>query len=95
MLQAAEKEDPVAVELLQRCSQLVAEQVSAAAARISEGGAVKAVFIGGLIDHETVYQRILQETLLKVAPSVEVCAPDRSPVEGAILMARQLQTSAG
>jgi N-acetylglucosamine kinase len=93
VLQAAEKNDPVAVEILQSCSTLVAEQVSAGASRISEGNTVKVVFIGGLIDHETVYAGILRETILKASPGVEVSSPDRSPVEGAILMARQLYTT--
>jgi N-acetylglucosamine kinase-like BadF-type ATPase len=94
VLQAAEKNDPVSVQVLQSCSALVAEQVSAAADRIREGETVKVVFIGGLIDHETVYAGILRKTILEIAPGIEVCAPDKSPVEGAILMARHLLTTA-
>jgi N-acetylglucosamine kinase-like BadF-type ATPase len=94
VLQAAEKNDPVSVQILQSCSALVAEQVSAAADRIREGETVKVVFIGGLIDHETVYAGILRKTILEIAPGIEVCAPDKSPVEGAILMARHLLTTA-
>jgi len=93
VLQAAEKGDSIALQILQDSSALVAEQVSAAAKRIKEGETTKVVFVGGLIDHQTVYAGILRNAILKIAPGVEVSVPDRSPVEGAILMARQLLTT--
>ncbi|MGB6647069.1 MAG: BadF/BadG/BcrA/BcrD ATPase family protein [Bacteroidota bacterium] len=93
VLQAAEKNDPVSIRILQDSSALVAEQVLAAAKRIQEGETAKVVFVGGLIDHETVYAGILRETLRKTAPGIDVQPPDSSPVEGAILMARQLLTT--
>jgi len=55
---------------------------------------VGVVFVGGLIDHDTVYARLLRETLMELLPSAEVRPALHPPVGGAVLMAlQQLQRS--
>jgi hypothetical protein len=48
------------------------------------------VFVGGLIDHECVYARILREAVLVLSSAVRVCPPQESPAFGAVLLAKQL-----
>ncbi|MCK5572544.1 MAG: hypothetical protein KAJ12_07275 [Bacteroidetes bacterium] len=93
VLQAAEKGDPVSLGILRTASSHVGEQIAATTKRIDDTHKVRVVFVGGLIDHDTVYSAILRDTILNAIPGVEICPPERTPVEGAVLMAQQLLTT--
>ena len=47
------------------------------------------VFIGGLIDHDTVYARILREKISAKWPPAKILAPMYPPVRGALILAQQ------
>jgi hypothetical protein len=55
-------------------------------------GAVGVVFIGGLIDHDTVYARILRQTILARVPAAEVRPALYPPVRGALILAQHIQS---
>jgi N-acetylglucosamine kinase-like BadF-type ATPase len=95
VLQAAGEGDPVSLDILKRASALVSQQVAAATKRINDAHKVRVVFVGGLIDHDTVYSAILRDTILNTIPDIEICPPERTPVEGAVLMAQQLLSKKG
>ena len=43
--------------------------------------------IGGLVDHDTVYARMLAAEVRKTSPRIEIRMPLHGPVHGAILIA--------
>jgi hypothetical protein len=54
---------------------------------IDDGARVGVVLAGGLLEHDTIYARILRERLASRFPRVEVRAALAPPIEGAVLMA--------
>jgi N-acetylglucosamine kinase-like BadF-type ATPase len=90
VLDACEAGDGSARFILERAADLLIEQLSAAASHVETEAEIGVVFLGGLIDHDTVYGRILAERLRAAVPRAKVHQPERSPSEGAVLMARAL-----
>ncbi len=84
VMKAAEAGDGAALAIFRRGAALLAEQVAVRLPRIG------VVFVGGLIDHESVYAGILREAILALSPAVEVHAPRDGPATGAVLLAREL-----
>jgi N-acetylglucosamine kinase-like BadF-type ATPase len=94
VLRAAGEKDPAALVILRRAASHLADQLNAMVRAMGSKSTVGVVFIGGLIDHDTVYARLLRETLLALVPSAEVRPALHPPVGGAVLMAlQQLQRS--
>jgi N-acetylglucosamine kinase-like BadF-type ATPase len=90
VMQAAEKGDPVALGIFRRGADYLAEQVGVLIRAFSGIQEIRIVFVGGLIDHECVYARVLREAVLALSSAVRVCPPQESPAFGAVLLARQL-----
>ncbi len=88
VLETAERGDGVSRDILVRGSELLAGQVAAMAARLHGDKPVGVVFVGGLIDHDTLYARMVHDALGRHAPGVQVASPMLTPAEGAVLMAR-------
>jgi glucosamine kinase len=89
-MQAAEKGDPAARGIFKRGADALAEQVRVLVRAFAGIQEIRIVFVGGLIDHECVYARILRDALLALSSAVRVCPPQESPAFGAVLLARQL-----
>ena len=87
VLEAAEAADPVALEILTRASRDLAVQIVSAVERLGLKGGTGIVMIGGLIDHESVYSRMLQSEIRKSSPAVDFPAPLNGPAHGALLLA--------
>jgi len=90
VLDACERGDALARSILERGADLLAGQLAVAAGRIQARGEVGVVFLGGLIDHDTIYAHILAERLAETGARLRIQAAELSPVEGAVLMARSL-----
>ena len=90
VLEACEGGDPLARSILSRASDLLLGQLTAAAGRIASEGEVGVVFLGGLIDHETAYARMLAERLATAGTRLRLQKAELPPADGAILMARAL-----
>jgi N-acetylglucosamine kinase-like BadF-type ATPase len=94
VLRAAGEKDPAALRILRRAASHLADQLKAMVRAMGSQSKVGVVFIGGLIDHDTVYERLLRETITELVPSADVCPALHPPVGGAVLMAlSQLQRS--
>jgi glucosamine kinase len=89
VLNAATEGDPAAVQILESAARQLAETLAALVARMPEVSPVGVVFIGGLIDHDTPYARVLAGAISRYVPGAEVVPTLYPPVKGAIIMAQQ------
>jgi glucosamine kinase len=87
VLDAAEAGDPVALRILGLAAREFSVQVVTAVDRLGLQGGTGVVMIGGLIDHDTIYARMLAEEIKKASPAVEFRAPMNGPTHGALLLA--------
>ncbi len=87
VLNAAEKNDAVALKILNAGAAELADQARALVERLNVSGKIALAFFGGLIESKNVYSEILKSTIAGLIPSAELRAPARSPAEGAVLMA--------
>ena len=90
VMKAAEEGDPAALGIFRRGAGLLAEQVGVLLRAYASMPQIGVVFVGGLIDHESVYAGILREAVCALSPSVHVHPPQEPPASGAVLLARQL-----
>jgi len=91
LLEAAVEGDAVAVDLLRQSAGHLVESLAALVRRMPGISPVGVVFIGGLIDHDTVYAEILRRMIVEHVPGAEVHPALYPPVRGAILMAQHLR----
>ncbi len=84
VLQAAERGDKVAEEIVKQSADELVEHVRALLTRMEFKRNVDVVFIGGLIDHPNVYSNLLGSKLKSVLPQVNTRPPLSDPVRGAI-----------
>lgn len=89
VLNAATEGDTAAVHILETAARHLVETLAALVARMPGVSPVGVVFIGGLIDHDTPYSRILQGAISRYVPGAEVVPTLYPPVKGAIIMAQQ------
>jgi N-acetylglucosamine kinase-like BadF-type ATPase len=87
VLEAAEAGDQVALEILARAAREFSLQVITAVERLGLQGGTGVVMIGGLIDHDTIYARMLAAEIKKASPAVDFRAPMNGPAHGALLLA--------
>ena len=87
VLDAAEAGDQVALGILTRAAGEFSPQVVAAVDRLGLRGGTGIVMIGGLIDHDTVYARMLAGEIRRASPAVDFRAPLNGPTHGALLLA--------
>lgn len=90
VLEAAGKGDLTARGILTTAAAQLADQLVAMVGRMGSPSSVGVVFIGGLIDHETVYSRIVSETILVRIPNARIRPAQYPPVRGAVIMALNL-----
>jgi N-acetylglucosamine kinase-like BadF-type ATPase len=87
VLDAAEAGDRVALGILTRAAREFSPQVVTAVTRLGLEGGAGIVMIGGLIDHDTIYARMLAAEIMKSSPAVDFRAPLNGPAHGALLLA--------
>ncbi|HMK38430.1 MAG TPA: BadF/BadG/BcrA/BcrD ATPase family protein [Bacteroidota bacterium] len=87
VLEAADASDPVALGILARAAAEFAPQIAAAVQRLGLQGGAGIVMTGGLIDHDTIYARMLAAEIRKYSPAVDFRPPLNGPAHGALLMA--------
>jgi len=87
VLKAAGENDQAALAILRRGATHLADQLKVMVRAMGQQRNVGVVFIGGLIDHDTVYARLLRETVHELVPSADVRPALHPPVGGAVLVA--------
>jgi glucosamine kinase len=87
VLKVAGENDPAALAILHRAASHLADQLKAIVRAMGPQSKTGVVFIGGLIDHDTMYARLLREAIQALVPSAEVQPALHPPVGGAVLMA--------
>lgn len=90
VLDAASEGDAAARTILEGAAHALADTLAALVRRMHGTSPVGVVFIGGLVDHETVYARMLQKTITHSVPGAEVVPALYAPVRGAVIMAHHL-----
>lgn len=93
VVNAAERNDAGALQILAGGATALAAQASAVAQRLN--GAARVALIGSLIQNENIYSRMLKSKIAESMPSAEIQTPLRSPAEGAVLMALRKLTYIG
>jgi N-acetylglucosamine kinase-like BadF-type ATPase len=89
VLSAAEEGDQAAVHILGLAAHQLAATLAAIVARMQGVGPVGVVFVGGLIDHDTLYAKILQDAIGTHVPGAEIVPALYPPVKGAVILAQQ------
>lgn len=87
VLEAADARDAVALGILARGAGALSAQVTSAINRLGFRDRAGVVMIGGLVDHDTVYARMLATEIRKASPRTEIRMPTHGPVHGAVLIA--------
>jgi len=87
VLDAADAGDGIALGILTRAAAELSEQIVTAIVRLGLREGTGLVMIGGLIDHDTMYARMLAAAVREHVPGVDVRAPLSGPEHGALLMA--------
>jgi N-acetylglucosamine kinase-like BadF-type ATPase len=88
VLDAASSGDEVALGILQRAARDLAGTVAAGAGALGFASLpVTIAFCGGLIDHDTVYARVLHMAIKELVPLVSVSEALYPPVRGAVMLA--------
>jgi N-acetylglucosamine kinase-like BadF-type ATPase len=87
VLQGAEHGDAACREILEQESASLVDQVHRVFTLVGGRRGTPLVLLGGLIDHETSYSRILSAAILRRCPDVKIQPARRGPAEGAVLMA--------
>lgn len=90
VMETAEEGDAIAIDLLQQSAAHLVDSLAALVRRMPGVSPVGVVFIGGLIDHDTVYAEILRRMIVERVPGAEVQPALYPPVRGAVLMAQHL-----
>lgn len=90
VLHGASHADPVCERILRTAAHDIVAQLAVLARRMGPQHRVGVVLVGGLIDHDTPYTRILRDTIEHTLPQVEVSMPLHPPVWGAVLMAMHI-----
>lgn len=94
VLAAAEKNDSVALKILNAGASELTDQARVLVERLNVDGTIGVVFVGGTIANDTVYRTILTEKIEHNIPRAKVQLPLHEPVYGAVLMAlRQSERS--
>jgi glucosamine kinase len=93
VLDAAAAGDPVGLAILHDAAALLADQVRVIVRELGAREPSGVVFIGGLIDHTTLYAGILRDAIVAASPGVEVRPPLHPPAYGAVLMAIAQRTA--
>jgi len=88
VLEAAAANEKISLEILEKGAAGLTAQLEAFVRRLNAPGCLGLVFIGGLIDHETVYAKVIRESISRTLPIVEIRRPLFPPVQGAVIMAR-------
>lgn len=87
VLRAAERNDGVALQILNAGAIELSGQALALVGRLKHSGKIGVAFTGGLVERENVYTKILKQKITERIPSADIRIPSRSPAEGALLMA--------
>ena len=90
VMESAAEGDAAAIGLLQQSAGHLVDSLAALVRRMPGVSPVGVVFIGGLIDHDTVYAEILRRMIVERVPGAEVHPALYPPVRGAVLMAQHL-----
>jgi N-acetylglucosamine kinase-like BadF-type ATPase len=84
---AAEKGDQRSLEILHGAATQLADQLAALSSRMEPSKSTGVVFVGGLIDHDTIYSQIVSKEIRKRLPLADIRPALYPPVQGAVIMA--------
>jgi N-acetylglucosamine kinase-like BadF-type ATPase len=87
VLKSAAEADAGALTILTKASRELARQVVATIRLLGFRGTTGVAFIGGLIDQETIYARMLRQAIVSQWPHAVIQPPLHSPAHGAVSMA--------
>jgi len=91
VLEAAGNGDPTARAILVAAAGQLIDQLGAMVKRMGSLPSVGVVFVGGLIEHETLYSQIVADAVHQRIPQARIHPAKFPPVGGAVIMALNLQ----
>ncbi len=89
VITAAEKGDETALSILSEESDEMLLKIKTIAEKMNAEN-LKLSFTGGLIANENVYSKMLEEKIHSSLPNVKIVTPLYPPVEGAVLLAKEM-----
>jgi N-acetylglucosamine kinase-like BadF-type ATPase len=90
VLACAESGDRIASAILDAAAEALAAQLEALLRKIPGPEEVGVVFVGGLIDKDTIYARVLRDTIMRRVPRARIQPAQHPPVWGAVLLAQRI-----
>jgi N-acetylglucosamine kinase-like BadF-type ATPase len=87
VLEAAANGDGAAGTILKNAAAQLADQLAAMVVRMNSPQSVGVVFIGGLIEHGTLYSQLVTSAIHERIPEAQIRQAQRPPAQGAVLMA--------
>lgn len=95
VLACAAKGDEVSLAILRAGASELAEQARVLAGRLGITGTIPIAFFGGLIESENIYSSLMKDIITRLLPTSDIRRPEKTPAEGAIIMAiHRARTSA-
>ncbi len=91
VLEAAGKGDLTARDILTAAAAQLVDQLDSMVKRMGPLPSVGVVFVGGLIDHETLYSQIVADAVHKRIPQARIHPAKFPPAGGAVIMALNLR----
>jgi N-acetylglucosamine kinase-like BadF-type ATPase len=88
LISAAEKNDRLAINILEQEAEELVQHIKAIMKKMKVKK-LKVAFSGSLITNNNVYLKILTKKIKTSLPNISITKPELSPVEGAILMAKE------
>ncbi len=87
VLNGADGGDRVCLSILEEAAALLAGQVETTARLFPPGDSIGVVMVGGLIDHETIYARVLARQIQAIMPRADIRRALHTPAHGAVFLA--------
>jgi len=91
VLEAAAHDDQASLAILRNAAAQIADQLAAMIECLGPAPSVGVVFVGGLIEHGTIYAGIVADAVHTRMPQAQIRQADSPPAQGAVIMALNLQ----
>ncbi len=92
VLTAAEKDDPIALKIIDEETEELMLHINAMLKKLKQP-ALNLAFIGGIITNDNIYSRTLRKKIKLRLHEVNLKEPEHSPAMGAVFMAKELLKS--
>lgn len=92
VMEAADQEDTVALEILHQNGRYIGQSVSALMKKLFKKGEIPVVLAGGLFNRVDLFRSAIEEGLGNRSEQARLVIPDKPPVSGAVIAAMMMES---